>query len=294
MTIKEGRAIEKGDEAIVDAAWPQENGVTLGATIQIFERPFRVVGIYAPPGGGRIKIPLTTMQDQVGSENRANTILVLLLALLAACELDRLRRGGSSARTRAACAIALAALALVAFEFARAPGRAPLTAWRAVSFALPALLLAGAIALLSLSPGPRRARALAVLLVAGTAVDLLRIGARFNPGTRAVEDYPLSEGVRALRAASAGGRFAAADGVLTGMASAYVLQDVRILNPAAPADYQDALAAAAGYTGPVQNTPRVARLDAPILDFLNVRAHAGWHADPVHRPDRRDAGEVDL
>jgi putative ABC transport system permease protein len=76
MTIKEGRAIEKGDEAIVDAAWPQENGVTLGATIQIFERPFKVVGIYAPPGGGRIKIPLSTMQDQVGSENRANTILV--------------------------------------------------------------------------------------------------------------------------------------------------------------------------------------------------------------------------
>jgi putative ABC transport system permease protein len=76
LTIKEGRAIEKGDEAIVDAAWPQENGVTLGATIQIFERPFKVVGIYAPPGGGRIKIPLATMQDQVGSENRANTILV--------------------------------------------------------------------------------------------------------------------------------------------------------------------------------------------------------------------------
>jgi len=76
MTIKEGRAIEKGDEAIVDAAWPQENGVTMGATIQIFERPFKVVGIYAPPGGGRIKIPLSTMQDQVGSENRANTILV--------------------------------------------------------------------------------------------------------------------------------------------------------------------------------------------------------------------------
>ena len=76
LTIKEGRAIEKGDEAMVDAAWPQENGVTMGATIQIFERPFKVIGIYAPPGGGRIKIPLATMQDQVGSENRANSILV--------------------------------------------------------------------------------------------------------------------------------------------------------------------------------------------------------------------------
>jgi putative ABC transport system permease protein len=76
LTIKEGRAIQTGDEVIVDAAWPHENGVTLGSTIQIFERPFKVVGIYAPPGGGRIKIPLATMQDQVGSENRCNTILV--------------------------------------------------------------------------------------------------------------------------------------------------------------------------------------------------------------------------
>jgi len=215
--------------------------------------------------------------------NRANTILVLLLALLAACELDRLRRGGSSARTRAACAIALAALALVAFEFARAPGRAPLTAWRAVSFALPALLLAAAIALLSLAPGPRRARALALLLVAGTAVDLLRIGARINPGTLPEEDYPLTPGVRALRDAARGGRFAASDGVLTGMASVYGMEDVRILNPAGPADYEEALAAAAGYTGPVQNSPRVTRLDAPILDFLNVRAHAGWGVVPVRR-----------
>jgi putative ABC transport system permease protein len=76
LTIKEGRALQKGDEVIVDAAWPQENGVAVGSTTQIFERPFKVVGIYEPPGGGRIKIPLAAMQDQVGSENRCNTILV--------------------------------------------------------------------------------------------------------------------------------------------------------------------------------------------------------------------------
>src|SRR5439155_205196 len=38
--------------------------------------PFKLVGVYEPPGGGRIKIPLAAMQDQVGSENRCNTILV--------------------------------------------------------------------------------------------------------------------------------------------------------------------------------------------------------------------------
>jgi len=76
LTIKEGRPLQKGDEVIVDAAWPEENGVALGQTVQIFERPFKLVGIYEPPGGGRIKIPLSTMQDQVGSENRCNTILI--------------------------------------------------------------------------------------------------------------------------------------------------------------------------------------------------------------------------
>jgi putative ABC transport system permease protein len=34
------------------------------------------VGVYEPPGGGRIKIPLETMQDQEGAEGKASAILV--------------------------------------------------------------------------------------------------------------------------------------------------------------------------------------------------------------------------
>jgi len=81
MTIKEGRELQSGDEVIVDSAWLQENHAAIGSTIQIYERPFKVVGTYEPPGGGRIKIPLATMQDQVEGEKqpgqrRCNTILV--------------------------------------------------------------------------------------------------------------------------------------------------------------------------------------------------------------------------
>ena len=76
LTIKEGRGLQKGDEVIVDSAWQREQGVAVGSTIEIFERPFKLVGVYEPPGGGRLKIPLATMQDQVGSEARCNTILV--------------------------------------------------------------------------------------------------------------------------------------------------------------------------------------------------------------------------
>jgi putative ABC transport system permease protein len=79
LTIKQGRALQGGDEAIVDSAWQQERDVSLGSTITIFERPFRLVGTYEPPGGGRIKIPLSTVQEQIGSENRCNTILVALV-----------------------------------------------------------------------------------------------------------------------------------------------------------------------------------------------------------------------
>src|SRR3989440_582117 len=68
--------LQKRDEAIIDPAFAQELNVSVGSTIQLYERPFKVVGVYEPPGGGRVKIPLATMQDQVGSENRCNTILV--------------------------------------------------------------------------------------------------------------------------------------------------------------------------------------------------------------------------
>jgi putative ABC transport system permease protein len=76
LTIKEGRGLQANDEVIVDSAWPQEHQVVIGSTIEIYEKPFRLVGTYEPPGGGRIKISLAAMQDQVGSEHRCNTILI--------------------------------------------------------------------------------------------------------------------------------------------------------------------------------------------------------------------------
>jgi len=76
LTIRKGRKLESGDEAIIDPVSQQERHVDVGSTMDIYDRPFRVVGIYEPPGGARIKIPLATMQDQVGSENRCNAILI--------------------------------------------------------------------------------------------------------------------------------------------------------------------------------------------------------------------------
>jgi putative ABC transport system permease protein len=60
--------------------------------VQLFERPFTIVGVYEPPGGGRIKIPLATMQDQEGADGLAAAILV-------ACE-DRSKQDEVAARIR--------------------------------------------------------------------------------------------------------------------------------------------------------------------------------------------------
>jgi putative ABC transport system permease protein len=76
ITIREGRKLVSGDEAIVDGEWKERRHANIGDTVLLFERPFKIVGVYEPPGGGRIKIPLSTMQEQKGAEGRATTILV--------------------------------------------------------------------------------------------------------------------------------------------------------------------------------------------------------------------------
>ncbi|HEX5887105.1 MAG TPA: ABC transporter permease, partial [Pyrinomonadaceae bacterium] len=77
LTMREGRKLElSGDQAIIDPEWQRSRNAKVGDTVKLFERPFRIVGVYEPPGGGRIKIPLRTMQEQEGADNRASAILI--------------------------------------------------------------------------------------------------------------------------------------------------------------------------------------------------------------------------
>lgn len=85
LTIKEGTAFtpcaassppECKDQAIVDTTWQSDRQASVGSTVQLYDRPFRIVGIYEPPGGGRIKIPLSTMQEQLGGEDHCTAVLV--------------------------------------------------------------------------------------------------------------------------------------------------------------------------------------------------------------------------
>lgn len=76
VTIREGRGLQSGDEAIIDPEWKRNRNANIGDTVKLFERPFKIVGVYEPPGGGRIKIPLKTMQEQEGAVDKASAILV--------------------------------------------------------------------------------------------------------------------------------------------------------------------------------------------------------------------------
>ncbi|PYT05369.1 MAG: hypothetical protein DMF65_00390, partial [Acidobacteria bacterium] len=76
LHIVEGRALQSGDEAIIDSIWKADHKVRVGDTVKVFGRDFQLVGVYEPPGGGRIKIPLSTMQNEVGSEGFCSAVLV--------------------------------------------------------------------------------------------------------------------------------------------------------------------------------------------------------------------------
>src|SRR5712691_5992094 len=76
LKITEGRKPTGGDEAIVDEGWKKEHKASVGSTTRIYDRPFTIVGIFEPPGGAGTKIPLATMQDQLGGESHCTAVLV--------------------------------------------------------------------------------------------------------------------------------------------------------------------------------------------------------------------------
>lgn len=77
LKLIEGRAFNDGaDEAIIDTAFQRQKKFKVGGTIPIYERPFTIVGTYEPAGGARIKIPLDTMQKQLGAEGKVASVLI--------------------------------------------------------------------------------------------------------------------------------------------------------------------------------------------------------------------------
>ncbi len=204
------------------------------------------------------------------SANQSVTVITLAAAFLAAAQLDRLRTDASARRVQTGVFAVLAAVVIGLGLRFRIVHPQFFTIRRAGSFLVPLVLLAAGGILL-------RARRfawlpLAALVLAGTAADLGRIDARFDPGTSAGDFYPATPMVLRLREMSGTGRFAATGIEMTGIASMYGLEDPRVHDPTAPYGYEEVLRATSGYTGPGEYFQRITRVNVPFLASIGVRA----------------------
>jgi putative ABC transport system permease protein len=76
IRIVEGRAATAMDEVVLDERRMKEAQVKLGETTELFGRPYKIVGVFAPPSGARIKMSLAAMQDALQAPNKCTYILV--------------------------------------------------------------------------------------------------------------------------------------------------------------------------------------------------------------------------
>ncbi len=76
IQIIEGRYLKEDREAIVDVDYAEKQHASVGSELDLFGQAFRVVGIYAPESGPRIKIPLAAMQEYTGGSDRCSAFLV--------------------------------------------------------------------------------------------------------------------------------------------------------------------------------------------------------------------------
>ena len=77
LTIIEGEKLPaSGDVAIIDTGWQRQKKFKVGDAIKLYERDFKIIGTYEPAAGARLKIPLSTMQAQLGGEGKASAFLI--------------------------------------------------------------------------------------------------------------------------------------------------------------------------------------------------------------------------
>ncbi|MDQ4120126.1 MAG: ABC transporter permease [Acidobacteriota bacterium] len=77
MQIVRGRPAVANDEVILDEREARDLNSDVGATIPLFgNKPYKVVGIFAPPSGARTKMSLAALQDILQAPDKCTYILV--------------------------------------------------------------------------------------------------------------------------------------------------------------------------------------------------------------------------
>ncbi|CAN5738832.1 ABC transporter permease [soil metagenome] len=77
MSMIEGRGPVANDEVILDERRVIEDQVKVGDTLTLFgNKPYKIVGVFSPPSGARIKMSLAAMQDALEANDKCTYILV--------------------------------------------------------------------------------------------------------------------------------------------------------------------------------------------------------------------------
>ncbi len=78
MELVDGRAPTANDEVVLDERQIRDDNVKLGDTTTLFGRDYKVVGVFSPPSGSRIKMSLPAMQEILEAPGKCTYILVKL------------------------------------------------------------------------------------------------------------------------------------------------------------------------------------------------------------------------
>jgi putative ABC transport system permease protein len=76
LRLIEGRAFQADDEVIIDHVKADKSQTQVGSEIQVFGKKMKVVGIYLPESGSRIKMALEAMQRAQSAPNKCTFIMV--------------------------------------------------------------------------------------------------------------------------------------------------------------------------------------------------------------------------
>jgi putative ABC transport system permease protein len=79
INLTQGRAPEANDEVVIDERQMSDDKLSLGSNIELFGgRKYKVVGVYSPPSGARIKMSLAAMQEALEAPEKCTFVLVKL------------------------------------------------------------------------------------------------------------------------------------------------------------------------------------------------------------------------
>lgn len=104
LQLVAGRAPQAMDEVILDERKIQDDKLNLGDAISVLGKEYKIVGIFSPPSGARIKMSLAAMQEALQAPDKCTFVLVKLKdgadVDAVAAEINRLLPGNKVNLTR--------------------------------------------------------------------------------------------------------------------------------------------------------------------------------------------------